>query len=66
MTMSYRTDQKSDRLLVGPSERAERFDALGVDCPFVFSVDGRRGMTLVGWDGIGYQTGLSWEQADGI
>ncbi|MVA74711.1 family 43 glycosylhydrolase [Auraticoccus sp. F435] len=63
--MSYSTPHRSEHLVVAPSEDPERFDSLAVDCPFVFTVDGRRGMTLVGWDGVGYQTGLCWEQADG-
>ncbi|WP_114560942.1 glycoside hydrolase family protein [Desertihabitans aurantiacus] len=63
--MTYRTPHRSGALVVTPSEDPSRFDALAVDCPFVFSTDGRRGMTLVGWDGVGYQTGLSWERPDG-
>ncbi|WP_168929800.1 hypothetical protein [Nocardioides sp. GY 10127] len=46
--------------MVSPSLQPGRFDSLAVDCPFVFSVDGRTGMTYVGWDGDGYQTALSW------
>src|SRR3954470_16793419 len=50
---------------VRPSHRAGAFDALAVYCPFVFSVDGRQGMTYVGWDGTGYQTALTWKGHDG-
>ncbi len=35
------------------------FDRLSVDCPFVFERSGRYYMTYVGFDGIGYQTGLA-------
>lgn len=31
-----------------------------IDCPFVFSCNGRYGMTYVGFDGIGYRTGLAF------
>src|SRR5205823_1887155 len=42
-----------------------RYDSHAVDCPFVFSKGGRQGMTFVGWDGIGYQTALAWNDGDG-
>lgn len=54
------TPVRADELIVRPSFRPGAFDALAVDCPFVFSVDGREGMTYVGWDGLGYQTALTW------
>lgn len=59
------TPFKRAELVVAPSHREGRFDSLLVDGPFVFSVDGRRGMTHLGWDGIGYQTGLRWQTDDG-
>jgi predicted GH43/DUF377 family glycosyl hydrolase len=46
--------------VVLPSFVDGSFDSLAVDCPFVFSVGGRQGMTYVGWDGTGYQTALTW------
>ncbi|WP_051388904.1 family 43 glycosylhydrolase [Arthrobacter sp. 35W] len=55
-----RPDQRGTQLLLAPSHRPGDWNSHGVDCPFVFRVGGRRGMTVVGWDGIGYQTGLSW------
>lgn len=54
------TPVRETELLVRPSFRDGAFDALAVDCPFVFSLDGRQGMTYVGWDGVGYQSALSW------
>jgi len=59
------TPERDGELLVSPSFVEGRFDSRAVDCPFVFTVDGRRGMTYVGWDGVGYQTALAWQQADG-
>lgn len=52
-------------MLIRPSFRDGAFDSHAVDCPFVFSFDGRQGMTYVGWDGRGYQSALSWND-DGI
>lgn len=62
---AYATPERSPALLLGPSHVPGRFDSHGVDCPFVFTRDGRRGMTYIGWDGVGYQTALAWEQPDG-
>jgi sucrose-6-phosphate hydrolase SacC (GH32 family) len=59
------TPDREGRLLLEPSFRAGRFDALAVDCPFVFSRNGRKGMTYVGWDGLGYQSALTWDDGDG-
>lgn len=54
-----KTPVKVPRLLVAPSFRRSAFDSHSVDCPFLFSRAGRYYMTYVGWDGIGYQTGLA-------
>jgi len=51
--------------VVRPSFIEGAFDSLAVDCPFVFSVAGRQGMTYVGWDGVGYQTALAWRDGNG-
>lgn len=59
------TPRREHDLLIRPSFVDGAFDSHAVDCPFVFSVDGRQGMTYVGWDGVGYQTALSW-QDDGV
>jgi len=55
-----RTPHKHPELVIEPSFREGDFFSHGVDCPFVFHHEGRLGMTMIGWDGIGYQTGLSW------
>lgn len=54
------TPHRDGKLLVRPSFRHGRFDSHAVDCPFVFSLGGRQGMTYVGWDGTGYQSALAW------
>lgn len=54
------TPLRGDALVIRPSFVDGAFDSHAVDCPFVFSVDGRQGMTYVGWDGVGYQTALAW------
>ncbi|HLS63163.1 MAG TPA: hypothetical protein VK060_07295 [Ruania sp.] len=54
------TPHKEPELVLAPSFRSGDFYSHGVDCPFVFRHQGRLGMTVVGWDGTGYQTGLSW------
>ncbi len=54
-----RTPHKVGRLLLEPSRRRGQFDSHLVDCPFPFAMDGRYWMTFVGWDGIGYRTGLA-------
>ncbi len=54
-----RTPNKVDRLVVGPSLKKGEYDSHTVDCPFVFRHGDRYYMTVVGWDTIGYQTGLA-------
>lgn len=56
----FATPHKQSELVLEPTFREGDFNSHGVDCPFVFHLQGRLGMTVVGWDGIGYQTGLSW------
>lgn len=56
------TPLREDKLLIEPSMREGSFDSLAVDCPFVFTFEGRLGMTYVGWDGVGYQTALTWSE----
>jgi len=55
----FLTPYKYDKLILEKSGVAGSFDEKSVDCPFVFSADGRFYMTYVGFDGIGYQTGLA-------
>jgi predicted GH43/DUF377 family glycosyl hydrolase len=54
-----RTPHKRPGLALAPSYRQGEFDSHAVDCPFVFSHEGRFYMTFIGWDGIGYRTGLA-------
>lgn len=61
----FATRSKNESLILAPSYRIGDFDSHAVDCPFVFSLNGRQGMTYVGWDGIGYQTALSWNIGNG-
>lgn len=54
----YRTPYKYGELVLAGTHEAGRFDERLVDCPFVFSANGRFYLTYAGWDGIGYQTGM--------
>lgn len=56
----FATPHKQPDLVLEPTFRQGDWRSHGVDCPFVFHHEGRLGMTVVGWDGVGYQTGLSW------
>jgi predicted GH43/DUF377 family glycosyl hydrolase len=47
-------------LVLAPSYQAGQFDSHLVDVPFLFRHEGRFGMTFVGWDKVGYRTGLAW------
>ncbi|MCB9458189.1 MAG: hypothetical protein H6670_00970 [Anaerolineaceae bacterium] len=53
------TPHKHHKLVLAPSYVPGTFDSHAVDCPFVFSHEGKYWMTYVGWDGRGYQTGLA-------
>lgn len=55
----YRTPYKYGKLVLAGSGVKGTFDEKLVDCPFVFSHEGRFFMTYVGWDGAGYQTGIA-------
>jgi predicted GH43/DUF377 family glycosyl hydrolase len=55
----YRTPYKYNQLILGGSSVAGSFDEKSVDCPFVFSHEGRFYLAYVGFDGIGYQTGIA-------
>lgn len=54
-----KTPFKRGEIVVGPSFKKGAFDSHATDCPFVFRHDGQFLMTFVGWDGIGYRTGLA-------
>lgn len=55
----YRTPFKYGKLVLAASGTPGSFDAKSVDCPFVFSANGRFYLSYVGFDGTGYQTGLA-------
>ncbi len=54
-----KTPYKLERLIVGPSHKSGSFDEKSADVPFVFRYKNRFYLTYVGYDGIGYQTGLA-------
>lgn len=54
----YRTPYKYPKLILAGSGVAGSFDEKAVDCPFVFSANGKFYLTYVGFDGTGYQTGI--------
>lgn len=58
----FATPHKLGRLVVKASGTAGAFDQIAVDCPFVFREGDRYGMTYIGFDGTGYQTGLAWSR----
>lgn len=65
----WKTPYKKNAPALAGSGVEGRYDAQGVDCPFVFRHRGRFYMMHVGFDGVGYQTGLavsddllSWER----
>jgi predicted GH43/DUF377 family glycosyl hydrolase len=64
LVKSVRTPHKHPQLVMAPSYKAGAFDSHAVDCPFPFRHENRFGMTYVGWDGIGYQTG--WASSDDL
>lgn len=60
---AFRTPFKYGKPILSPSGIAGSFDEQKVDGPFVFRHGGRHMMSYIGFDGIGYQTGLA-ESAD--
>ena len=55
----FLTPYKFGKLILAKSDEPNAFDSKSVDCPFVFHHNGTFYMTYVGYDGIGYQTGLA-------
>lgn len=53
------TPYKIDKLVLSASSTAGAYDSVSVDSPFTFSHRGSYYMTFVGFDGVGYQTGLA-------
>lgn len=58
----WRTPHKYGKLVIGASHVPGSFDEKAVDCPFVFSANGRFYLTYVGFDGTGYQTAIAESQ----
>ena len=56
---SVKTPYKLGRLVLGPSLKQGEFDSHVVDAAFTFRWEDRYYMTFIGWDGIGYRTGLA-------
>jgi predicted GH43/DUF377 family glycosyl hydrolase len=55
----FRTPYKYPELILGPTGKKGDFDERSVDDPIVFYADGVFQMLYIGWDGVGYQTGLA-------
>ena len=55
----YLTPHKLGEPVLAGSGVEGDFDALAVDCPFVFEHTGAFHMMFIGFDGKGYQTGLA-------
>jgi predicted GH43/DUF377 family glycosyl hydrolase len=53
------TPHKLGKLVLTASSEQGQYDSISVDCPFVFTHESRFYMTFVGFDGVGYQTGLA-------
>jgi len=57
-----RTPYKYPELVLAPTGKEDDFDGRSVDDPIVFYANGAFQMLYIGWDGIGYQTGLATSQ----
>jgi predicted GH43/DUF377 family glycosyl hydrolase len=55
----FRTPHKYGKLVLAATGRKGDFDERTVDDPIVFYADGSYHMLYIGWDGVGYQTGLA-------
>ncbi|GAC1664285.1 MAG: hypothetical protein NVS9B4_19670 [Candidatus Acidiferrum sp.] len=58
----FRTPYKYPKLILKATGRTGDFDERSVDDPIVFYANGAFQMLYIGWDGIGYQTGLATSQ----
>jgi predicted GH43/DUF377 family glycosyl hydrolase len=56
---TFRTPYKYPKLILSPTHRKGDFDERSIDDPIVFYANGAFQMLYIGWDGIGYQTGLA-------
>lgn len=54
----FRTPYKYPKLVLSPTGRKGDFDQRSIDDPIVFHANGAFQMLYIGWDGVGYQTGL--------
>ena len=55
----FRTPYKYPKLVLSATGRKGDFDQRTIDDPIVFYANGAFQMLYIGWDGIGYQTGLA-------
>ena len=55
----FRTPYKFPKLVLSATHRKGDFDQRSIDDPIVFYAKGAFQMLYIGWDGIGYQTGLA-------
>lgn len=55
----FRTPYKYPKLILKATGRKGDFDERSIDDPIVFHANGAFYMLYIGWDGIGYQTGLA-------
>src|SRR6201996_9023235 len=55
----YRTPFKYPKLVLSATGRKVYFDQRSIDDPIVFYANGAFLMLYIGWDGVGYQTGLA-------
>jgi hypothetical protein len=55
----YRTPYKYPHLILSATGRKGDFDQRSIDDPIVFRANGAFQMLYIGWDGVGYQTGLA-------
>ena len=55
----FRTPYKYPKLILSATGNKGDFDERSVDDPIVFYANGAFRMLYIGWDGIGYQTGLA-------
>src|ERR1700733_10798455 len=55
----FRTPYKYPKLILSATGRKGDFDQRSIDDPIVFYANGAFQMLYIGWDGVGYQTGLA-------
>jgi predicted GH43/DUF377 family glycosyl hydrolase len=55
----FRTPYKYSKLILKATGKKGDFDERSIDDPIVFRANGAFYMLYIGWDGVGYQTGLA-------